>query len=43
MTIIVERLGVKVIPDIKNLLDVIYIKENRSISNLVNIIIEKHL
>lgn len=38
-----ERLGVKMIPQVKKSLDKICINENRSISNPVNIIIEKHL
>ncbi len=43
MAIKSERLGVRVAPDIKKLLDEICISENRTISNLVNMIIEKYL
>lgn len=38
-----ERLGVRVTPEMKKSLDEICISENRSISNLVNMIIEKYL
>lgn len=43
MAIKSERLGIRVTPEVKKYLDKICIKENRSISNLVNMIIEKHL
>ena len=43
MAIKLERIGVRVTPHIKNILDEICKKDSRSISNLVNMVIEKYL